>query len=129
MCIPSTRICRSATRRWPPWRRPPRRPLARRMQSLHEQLRALIALHDPTTAAVEKLFFQKNVRTAMAVGQARGVVLLALSECGLAVGEYSPLEAKQAVAGHARAGKRQVQLMVRTNLALGHLPPPGDAGD
>ena len=71
--------------------------LAQRMQSLHEQLRALIALHDPTTAAVEKLFFQKNVRTAMAVGQARGVVLLALSECGLAVGEYSPLEVKQAV--------------------------------
>ncbi|MCX6025744.1 MAG: crossover junction endodeoxyribonuclease RuvC [Chloroflexi bacterium] len=103
--------------------------LARRLQSLHEQLNALIALHDPTTAAVEKLFFQKNVRTAMAVGQARGVALLALSEYGLAVGEYSPLEVKQAVTGYGAAGKRQVQQMVRAILELDDIPRPDDAAD
>jgi crossover junction endodeoxyribonuclease RuvC len=103
--------------------------MPRRMQSLHEQLSALIALHDPTTAAVEKLFFQKNVRTAMAVGQARGIALLALAEGGLAVGEYSPLEVKQAVTGYGGAGKRQVQQMVRAILALDDIPRPDDAAD
>ncbi len=103
--------------------------LARRMQSLHEQLSAVIALHGPTTAAVEKLFFQKNVRTAMAVGQARGVALLALSEGGLAIGEYSPLEVKQAVTGYGGADKRQVQQMVRAILELEAIPRPDDAAD
>ena len=103
--------------------------LGRRIQTLHEQLTALIALHDPTTAAVEKLFFQKNVRTAMAVGQARGVALLALSEYGLAVGEYSPPEVKQAVTGYGAAGKRQVQQMVRAILELDDIPRPDDAAD
>ncbi len=102
---------------------------AERMRSLHQQLSALIALHGPTTAAVEKLFFQKNVRTAMTVGQARGVVLLALAECGLAVGEYSPLEVKQAVTGYGGAGKKQVQQMVRTILVLDDIPRPDDAAD
>ncbi len=103
--------------------------LAERMRSLHEQLSVIIALHGPTTAAVEKLFFQKNVRSAMAVGQARGVTLLALAERGLAVGEYSPLEVKQAVTGYGGAGKRQVQQMVRTILALDDIPRPDDAAD
>ena len=104
-------------------------PLPRRLQSLHDQLGQLIALHCPSTAAVEKLFFQKNVRTAMSVGQARGVVLLALAEAGLEVGEYSPREVKLAVAGYGAADKRQIQDMVRSLLGLAERPKPDDAAD
>ncbi|MGA2111435.1 MAG: crossover junction endodeoxyribonuclease RuvC [Anaerolineales bacterium] len=103
--------------------------LPRRMQSLHEQLQELIALHGPSTAAVEKLFFQKNVRTAMSVGQARGVILLALAEAGLEVSEYSPREVKLAVAGYGAADKRQIQDMVRCLLGLAQRPEPDDAAD
>lgn len=104
-------------------------PLPRRMQSLHRQLQELIALHEPSTAAVEKLFFQKNVRTAMSVGQARGVILLALAEAGLEVGEYSPREVKLAVTGYGAAEKRQIQEMVRSLLGLPQRPEPDDAAD
>jgi crossover junction endodeoxyribonuclease RuvC len=104
-------------------------PLPRRMQSLHHQLQELIALHSPSTAAVEKLFFQKNVRTAMSVGEARGVILLALAEAGLEVSEYSPREVKLAVAGYGAADKRQIQDMVRSLLGLARRPEPDDAAD
>lgn len=104
-------------------------PIPRRMQSLHHQLQELVALHSPSTAAVEKLFFQKNVRTAMSVGEARGVALLALAEAGLEVGEYSPREVKQAVAGYGAADKRQIQEMVRLLLGLAERPEPDDAAD
>ena len=77
---------------------------------------------------VEKLFFQKNVSTAIAVGQARGVLLLALAQKGLDVAEYTPNEVKQAVAGYGSAEKRQVQEMVRRLLHLPGLPGP-DAAD
>jgi len=78
---------------------------------------------------VEKLFFQRNVRTALSVGQARGVILLTLAEHGLSVAEYTPLEVKQAVVGYGAAEKRQVQQMVRTLLALDDIPRPDDAAD
>jgi crossover junction endodeoxyribonuclease RuvC len=78
---------------------------------------------------VEKLFFQKNVRTAMSVGEARGVALLALAEAGLEVSEYSPREVKQAVAGYGAADKRQIQEMVRLLLGLAERPEPDDAAD
>jgi crossover junction endodeoxyribonuclease RuvC len=103
--------------------------MPKRLLELHDRLIELIALHAPETAAVESLFFQKNVRTAISVGQARGAVLLALAQRGMPVGEYTPLEVKQAVTGYGGAEKRQVQVMVRTLLGLAELPKPDDAAD
>jgi len=103
--------------------------LPERLLLLHDQLNQLLLLHQPDSGAVEKLFFQRNVRTAMAVGQARGVVLLALAEAGLKVVEYTPLEVKQAVAGYGAAEKTQVQQMVRALLGMESVPRPDDAAD
>ncbi len=108
---------------------PAGQPMPERLLELHHQLIALLALHAPDTAAVESLFFQKNVRTAISVGQARGTVLLALAQRGMPVGEYTPLQVKQAVTGYGGAEKRQVQIMVRTLLGLAELPKPDDAAD
>jgi crossover junction endodeoxyribonuclease RuvC len=100
-----------------------------RLASLYAQLRDLILLHPPDSSAVEKLFFQKNVRTALSVGQGRGVVLLALAQAGVPVGEYTPNEVKQAVTGYGSADKAQVQEMVRLLLNLESRPKPDDAAD
>lgn len=100
-----------------------------RLLCLYNGLKRLLHLHHPHSAAVEKLFFQKNVRTALSVGQARGVALLALAEAGLQVWEYTPLEVKQAVAGYGGADKNQVQQMVRVLLGLEQIPKPDDAAD
>ena len=108
---------------------PAGQPMPERLLELHNRLIALLALHAPDTAAVESLFFQKNVRTAISVGQARGTVLLALAQRGMPVGEYTPLQVKQAVTGYGGAEKRQVQIMVRTLLGLAELPKPDDAAD
>jgi crossover junction endodeoxyribonuclease RuvC len=104
-------------------------PMARRLLDLNERLTELLALHAPDTAAVESLFFQKNIRTAITVGQARGVILLTLARGGVPVSEYTPQEVKQAVAGFGGAEKRQVQAMVRALLALPETPKPDDAAD
>lgn len=108
---------------------PPDMPMPRRLAAIHDQIAQLVALHAPETAAVESLFFQKNVRTAMTVGQARGVILLALERGRVSVSEYTPLEVKQAVVGYGGAEKRQVQVMVRTILSLPEIPRPDDAAD
>jgi crossover junction endodeoxyribonuclease RuvC len=100
-----------------------------RLALLYQQLKELLLLHRPATSAVEKLFFQKNVSTALAVGQARGVTLLALAQAGIEIAEYTPNEVKQAVAGYGSADKRQVQEMVRVLLALPEIPRPDDAAD
>lgn len=100
-----------------------------RLETLYKQLTELLKQHHPDTAAVEKLFFQRNISTAIAVGQARGVVLLSLQQAGLEIFEYTPNEVKQAVAGYGSAGKRQVQEMVRTLLLLPEIPRPDDAAD
>jgi crossover junction endodeoxyribonuclease RuvC len=100
-----------------------------RLLELHKQLSEILLLHRPDTAAVEKLFFQSNVRTAISVGQARGVALLTLAQAGLVVAEYTPLQVKSAVAGYGGAGKEQVQQMVRALLSLTELPTPDDAAD
>jgi crossover junction endodeoxyribonuclease RuvC len=89
----------------------------------------LLEVQKPDSCAVEKLFFQRNISTAIAVGQARGVVMLAIAEAGLEVGEYTPNEVKQAVTGYGSAQKRQVQEMVRTLLVLPEIPRPDDAAD
>jgi len=108
---------------------PPHAPAHQRLLMLFTDINDLIALHKPDTYAVERLFFQRNVSTAIAVGQARGVVLLAIARVGGEVAEYTPNEVKQAVAGYGAADKRQVQEMVRTLLNLPELPRPDDAAD
>lgn len=108
---------------------PPDMPVHRRLLMLHADLRELFVNHHPDTCAVEKLFFQRNVSTAIAVGEARGVVMLAIAEMNLDVAEYTPNEVKQAVAGYGSAQKRQVQEMVRTLLGLPEIPKPDDAAD
>lgn len=107
----------------------PGQPLASRLQDLYRELTALIALQQPDVAAVEELFFSRNARTALIVGQARGVALLALADAGLAVHEYTPLQVKQAVVGYGQATKHQVQQMVRMLLELPEVPKPHDAAD
>jgi len=104
-------------------------PMPDRLRTIYQELKELIALHGPDTAAVEKLFFQRNVSTAMSVGQARGVALLALAEAGVSVGEYTPRDVKLAVAGYGGADKPQVQQMVRAILDLPEVPRPDDAAD
>jgi len=102
---------------------------AERLVMLASALRRLIAEARPEAAAVERLFFNSNVRTAMAVGQASGVVMLALAEAGLEVTDYTPLEVKQSVVGVGNATKHQVQSMVAALLELPSLPKPADAAD
>ena len=108
---------------------PKNTPPADRLVMLYDQMQELLREHKPDTAAVEKLFFQRNITTAIAVGQARGVMLLSLAQAGLEVFEYTPNEIKQAVAGYGSAGKRQMQEMVRVLLALESIPKPDDAAD
>ena len=100
-----------------------------RLEMLFDQLNDLLKEHKPDTAAVEKLFFQTNVKTALAVGQARGVILLCIQKAGLEPFEYTPNEVKHAVAGYGGADKRQVQDMVRALLQLEKIPKPDDAAD
>lgn len=107
----------------------PDTPIPERLEQLHDQLTALLTLHQPDSGAVEKLYYQRNVSTAMTVGQARGVCLLALAQAGIPTDEYNPREVKQAVAGYGGAGKRQVQEMVRTLLTMDDIPRPDDAAD
>lgn len=104
-------------------------PLPERLQRIYRELMALIEHQQPTAVAVEELFFSKNVRTALSVGQARGVALLAAANAGLPIHEYTPLQVKQAIAGYGRATKDQVQQMVRMLLALDSVPQPDDAAD
>ena len=100
-----------------------------RLLELHQQLNQKLLLHHPDSGAVEKLFFQRNVTTAITVGQARGVVLLSMAQSKLPIEEYTPLEIKQAVAGYGGADKAQVQQMVRALLGLKDIPRPDDAAD
>jgi len=103
--------------------------MPQRLASLYKQLSDILLLHQPDNGAVEKLFFARNVRTALAVGQARGVVLLALEQAGVHLSEYTPLEVKQSVAGYGGADKNQVQQMVKVLLELDEIPRPDDAAD
>lgn len=100
-----------------------------RLLHLYQSLQNIIQEVKPDCCAVEDLFFQKNVKTAIKVGQGRGAVLIAAAEFGLEVGEYSPLEIKQAVVGYGKAEKSQVQQMVKLILGLDDVPKPDDAAD
>lgn len=104
-------------------------PLPARLARLYKQLCDLIAHHRPTAVAVEELFFARNARTALTVGHARGVVLLAVAQAGLPLYQYKPAEVKLAVTGYGGADKRQIQEMVRLLLGLETVPQPDDAAD
>jgi crossover junction endodeoxyribonuclease RuvC len=107
----------------------PDRSLPERLLLIHEAVTDLLDTHRPAFVGVERLFFNRNVQTAFAVGQARGVVLLAAAQHGLPVLEYGPHEVKTAVTGYGRAPKDQVQRMVQVVLGLDRLPRPDDAAD
>lgn len=104
-------------------------PLPDRLAAIYDRLSGLIAEYKPQAMAVEQLFFSRNVRTALAVGQARGVALLTAAHAGVPVYEYTPLQVKQAIVGYGRAEKGQVQEMVRLVLKLDAVPQPDDAAD
>ncbi|HCJ79331.1 MAG TPA: crossover junction endodeoxyribonuclease RuvC, partial [Desulfotomaculum sp.] len=91
----------------------PNEPLAERLQVIYQNLMAVFQQFKPDQLAVEELFFNKNVRTVMAVGQARGVVLLAAANANLTVYEYTPLQVKQTLVGYGRADKKQIEYMVK----------------
>lgn len=110
-------------------RTPAKRPLAERLQKIYRELGTIVQKYRPDESAVEELFFSTNVRTAMQVGQARGVALLALAEAGLEVAEYTPLTIKEATTGFGGADKAQMQNMVKILLNLDEIPRPDDAAD
>lgn len=100
-----------------------------RLLTIYEEVCELIQQHKPDCLSIEKLFFARNVTTAMSVSQSRGVVLLAAVQAHLAVAEYTPLQIKMAITGYGRADKKQMQEMVRLLLKLEHVPKPDDAAD
>ncbi|GGJ06203.1 crossover junction endodeoxyribonuclease RuvC [Alicyclobacillus cellulosilyticus] len=107
----------------------PAGPVSERLARIYQELRALLAAHQPQEMAVEELFFHRNTTTAFHVGQARGVALLAAAHAGMPVAEYTPMQVKQAVVGYGKAEKRQVQEMVRVLLGLSERPRPDDTAD
>jgi len=102
---------------------------AQRLAEITQDLAQIIATHKPDEVGIEKLFYFKNQKTVIAVAQARGVLLLGVQRAGLVIGEYTPLQIKQSVAGNGRAQKRQVQEMVQKIFRLDAIPQPDDAAD
>src|SRR5882762_11604520 len=107
----------------------PREPLPVRLNRIYERLAELIVEHQPEQVAIEDVFYALNVKSALKLGQVRGVAMLAASKAGLSVSEYSPLSIKSAVVGYGRAEKQQVQHMVTRLLNLTETPEPADAAD
>ncbi len=101
----------------------------RRLLYIYKKLQEIIQQYQPDCCGVEKIFFQKNAKTAFSVGQGRGAALIAVAEVNLNVGEFTPLEIKQAVVGYGSADKNQVQQMVKVLLNLKDIPEPDDAAD
>jgi crossover junction endodeoxyribonuclease RuvC len=108
---------------------PPRATFPEKLLAIHRGLRALLARHEPECVAVENIFYAKNVRSALKLGHARGVALLAASESAIPVVEYSPAEIKRSVVGYGRAEKHQVQGMMKVLLGLETVPSPHDVAD
>ncbi len=100
-----------------------------RLQHLYTELTAIIEKYRPEAAAIEELFFNNNAKTAILVGEARGVAVLACVNGGLEINEYTPLQIKQALVGYGRADKKQVQAMVKAVLNLKEVPKPDDTAD
>ncbi len=110
-------------------RTPPKQAAALRLEAIYRGVEELVFEFNPDCAAIEELFFNKNVGSALAVGQARGVAILAVTHAGLPVAEYTPLQVKTAVTGYGRATKEQVAYMVSMLLALTETPKPDDITD
>lgn len=104
-------------------------PMPQRLERIYDELKFIVERYQPNVMAVEKLFFSKNSNSAMQVGEARGVVVLAGCHAGMHVYEYTPLQVKQAVVGYGKAEKLQVQQMVKMLLGLSKIPRPDDAAD
>ncbi len=100
-----------------------------RLKHIYCRLMDIIDEFQPDVAAIEELFFNKNTKTALSVGQARGVAILACANSGLEIYEYTPLQIKQGLIGYGRAEKEQVQFMVKTILKLSEIPKPDDTAD
>lgn len=107
----------------------PREPMAKRLSRISRGLEELIVLHRPDRVAIEDVFYAVNVKSALKLGQVRGVSMLAAATAGLEVAEYSPLSIKSAVVGYGKAEKHQVQQMVARLLRLDEIPEPADAAD
>lgn len=110
-------------------RTPAHTPLDERLEEIYDGLAEIIAETKPSVMSIEKLFFARNVTTAMSVSHARGVAMLAGRKAGLTFGEYTPLQIKQTLTGYGKADKKQVQEMVRLQLNLKEVPKPDDAAD
>src|SRR5262252_2369155 len=108
---------------------PPREPMPTRLSRISSRLQELIAEHRPDRVAIEDVFYAVNVKSALKLGQVRGVAMLAAAKAGLDVAEYSPLSIKSAVVGYGKAEKHQVQQMVARLLRLPQIPEPADAAD
>jgi crossover junction endodeoxyribonuclease RuvC len=100
-----------------------------RLRIIYSQLKKIISDYKPKAIAVERLYFGANSKTAIAVGQARGIALLAAAELKVRVAEYTPLEVKMAVTGYGKADKKQIQQMVKLLLGISFIPKPDDAAD
>ena len=110
-------------------RTPPTLSLAERLVAIHAELRTLIGRLRPDQVAVEELFFSRNAKTALAVGHARGVILLTIAESGFVAHEYTPMQIKQALVGYGGADKAQIQTFLKMLLGLDSIPRPDDAAD
>jgi len=100
-----------------------------RLAHIYSELTKIIKKEKPDVVAIEKLFFINNIKTAMTVGEARGVCLLAAQQAGVAIFEYTPLQIKQALTGYGKAEKKQIQMMVKMVLKLKEIPKPDDMAD
>jgi crossover junction endodeoxyribonuclease RuvC len=108
---------------------PPRTTFSERLLLIHSGLKSLLERHRPECVAVEDIFFARNVRSALKLGHARGIALLAASQAAIPVAEYSPAEIKRSVVGYGRAEKQQVQAMMKLLLGLDEVPSPHDVAD
>lgn len=104
-------------------------PIENRIKIIYDEVSLLIAQYKPDVMSIEELFFNNNAKTALAVGQARGVILLAAVERGIPIYEYTPLQVKQALTGYGRASKMQIQQMMKSLLGLREIPKPDDVAD
>ncbi len=108
---------------------PAHTPLENRIMDIYDRITALIDEYRPDAMSVEELFFKNNAKTAFAVGQARGVIVLAAVKSGIPIYEYTPLQVKQALTGYGRADKKQIQQMMKIMLGLSAVPKPDDVAD
>ena len=104
-------------------------PQSKRLKIIYQEVKKIIKKYKPDRISIEKIFFSKNLKTAISVSQARGVILLAAAELKVKIYEFTPLQVKQAVSNYGKAQKKQVQRMVKLLLNLDKIPEPDDAAD